>query len=202
MTAAKVTPDLAALVGSRFAHDLASPVGAIANGVELLALTGYDAQPELALIAESVKNARTRIKLFRIAFGSASHGQDVPEADIAELTAPAGGKRDVVVDWTVPGAIARQDAKIAFLALMCLETAMPWGGQVQVSRDDGRWQVDATADRLSLDPALWDHLAGATAAPDTLVAAQVHFLLLAGEIRAQARHLGVERRATGIKIAF
>jgi histidine phosphotransferase ChpT len=78
-------PDLVALVGSRIAHDLANPLGAIANGVELLALTGQGNSAELQLITESVANATARIKAFRIAFGAAPPGQTVKAADIAAL---------------------------------------------------------------------------------------------------------------------
>ncbi|WP_302059353.1 hypothetical protein [Loktanella salsilacus] len=35
-----MTNDLATLIGSRICHDLISPIGAINNGVELMALTG------------------------------------------------------------------------------------------------------------------------------------------------------------------
>ncbi len=41
--------DLIALVGSRICHDLVSPLGAIGNGVELLAMAGAMPGPELAL---------------------------------------------------------------------------------------------------------------------------------------------------------
>jgi len=36
---------LAKLIASRICHDLISPVGAIANGMELVALTGADITP-------------------------------------------------------------------------------------------------------------------------------------------------------------
>src|SRR5690606_36320108 len=78
-------PDLGALVASRICHDLVNPLGAIGNGVELLALTtgfgpaagpqGASLQgtaggsPELALIAESTTHAAARARLFRLAFG-------------------------------------------------------------------------------------------------------------------------------------
>ncbi|CRK74395.1 hypothetical protein [Nereida ignava] len=54
--------DLSALVGSRICHDLISPLGAIANGVELMALTGAEQTPEMLLIAESVEAAVTKVR--------------------------------------------------------------------------------------------------------------------------------------------
>ncbi|HMS96693.1 MAG TPA: histidine phosphotransferase, partial [Tabrizicola sp.] len=61
-------PDLAALIASRICHDLISPLGAIGNGVELLAMER--AGPELDLLSESVAHANARIRLFRISFGA------------------------------------------------------------------------------------------------------------------------------------
>ena len=104
-----VAPDLVALVGSRMAHDLNNPLGAIANGVELLGLTGQADGPELALITESVENARRRIKTFRIAFGAAAPGQTVAAGEIAELTVPGADGRRLEIDWPVTADLARAD---------------------------------------------------------------------------------------------
>lgn len=191
---------LVALVGSRIAHDLASPIGAIANGVELLGLTGREASPELALIAESVANASARIKTFRIAFGAAQAGQVVPEAEIAALTAGDGRKLEIA--WQVPGDVARAEAKLAFLALMCLEAALPWGGRVTVTRDGATLQIAASAERMKAVPELWDFLAGLTPAPESVAPAQVQFVLLATEADAQGRPLHLSRGETAIRIAL
>ena len=81
--------DLSALLGSRICHDLISPLGAIANGVELLQMSGAAASPEVALIAESVANANARIRFFRVAYGIASAGQRVGRRVRAIELAPA-----------------------------------------------------------------------------------------------------------------
>lgn len=191
---------LVALVGSRIAHDLASPVGAIANGVELLGLTGLDGSPELGLISESVANASTRIKLFRVAFGAATAGQSIAAGEIAQLTAPSPDGRRVDIDWQIAGDIPRPEAKRAFLALMCLETAMPWGGAAKVSREAQALRIEARAERTNIDPALWDYLAGAAPAPADLSAAQVQFALLKETARADNRPLTVQRSETAITL--
>jgi histidine phosphotransferase ChpT len=193
-------PDLVPLVGSRIAHDLANPIGAIANGIELLGLTGLDGSPELALIAESVANASARIKLFRIAFGAAAPGQIVPRAEIAALL--ASGEHRLTIDWQVPGDVPRIDAKPVLLALMCLETALPWGGLAQVRRAAGGLHINATADRLKIDPDLWAALDASAPLPSNLGAAQIHFALLNAECTAQARPLRVTRSETSISLAF
>lgn len=195
-------PDLVSLVGSRFAHDLNNPVGAIGNGVELLGLTGQADGPELALIAESVENARRRIKTFRIAFGAAGPGQMVPASEIAELTAPGADGRRLEIDWPLTGDLARRYAKTVFLALMCLESALPWGGRAEVrAAPGGGWQVTATADRMQVDPALWHILEGGPL-PRDLAANAVQFALLARETARRGRTLSLSRTETTLRLVF
>jgi len=65
--------DLAALLCSRLSHDLTGPVGAVANGVELL---GEDSDPDmqaqsLELLAFSAAEVSRRLQFYRLAFGAA-----------------------------------------------------------------------------------------------------------------------------------
>ena len=65
--------DFASLLCSRLCHDLLSPVGALNNGLELLA---DEHDPEmrqrcLELLAESAKASANKLKFFRLAFGAA-----------------------------------------------------------------------------------------------------------------------------------
>lgn len=72
----QITPlDLSALIGSRICHDLISPLGAIANGVELMVLTGAEQTPKMLLFAESVEAANARIEFFRLAYGTGGADQ-------------------------------------------------------------------------------------------------------------------------------
>jgi histidine phosphotransferase ChpT len=194
-------PDLVALVGARIAPDINNPIGAIANGVELLGLTGQVDGPEIGLITESVENARRRIKTFRIAFGAAAPGQRVAAAEIAELAAPGADGRRLEIDWPVSADLPRQDAKQVFLALMCLESAMPWGGRAAVRNRPGGWQIAAEAPRLKLEPAHWAMLEGAPA-PADLAPGAVHFALLARETIGRGQPVSVGLSDTTIDLAF
>lgn len=183
---------LAALVSSRIAHDLANPVGAIANGVELLELSGFESSPELALISQSVANANLRIKLFRIAFGAGAPGQMVAAGEIATLTAAPREARALAIDWQIAGDMPRAEAKLAFLGLMCVETAMPWGGRAEVSQCGARLKIAASAERTNPLPALWAGVQGAPVSVDELAAGQVHFALLPVEAAAQNRVIDLD----------
>ncbi len=192
--------DLVALVGSRIAHDLNNPIGAIANGVELLGLTGQAEGPEFGLITESVENARRRIKTFRIAFGAAAPGQTVAAAEIAELIAPGADGRRLEIDWPVTEALARQEAKCLLLALMCIESAMPWGGRASVRRGPDGWRVEAAAERMRIEPH-WALLDGGPA-PRDLAANAVHFALFALETQVSRRPVKLAFTDTTILLAF
>jgi histidine phosphotransferase ChpT len=194
------SPDLVALVGSRIAHDLASPLGAIANGVELLALTGQVASPEFQLVTESVANATARIKAFRIAFGAASPGQHVKAGEIAAIYPPGNGLRRLAVDWTPQDDVPRGLAKLAILALMCLETALPRGGRARVNTGGDSWAVTGSGARPALPAGLLAALDGR--APDDLAPAHVHFALLANAARTQGRRVHHAIGADEITLAF
>ena len=65
--------DLASLLCSRLCHDLLSPVGALNNGLELMA---DEQDPEmrercLELLNESARASANKLKFFRLAFGAA-----------------------------------------------------------------------------------------------------------------------------------
>ncbi len=194
-------PDLVALVGSRMAHDLNNPIGAIANGVELLGLTGQADGPELALVSESVENARRRIKTFRIAFGAAAPGQSIAAAEITELLAPGADGRRLEVDWPVSADVARRDAKRVFLALMCLESALPWGGRAAVRPGPDGWRIEAQAERMRVEPEHWALLEGEPV-PHDLPASAVHFALFARETVGKGQPTSVSITDTAITLAF
>ena len=63
--------DFAALMCSRLCHDLVGPVGAVANGAELLAEGDADMLADAqALIANSAGQAVRRLRFYRVAFGA------------------------------------------------------------------------------------------------------------------------------------
>ena len=62
-----------------------------------------------------------------------------------------------------------------FLLLQCCETAMAYGGTVNVRQIGANWEVNATADKLKIDQELWESLTSDDQ-PD-VTPAQVQFAL-------------------------
>ena len=97
--------DLASLLCSRLCHDLLSPVGALSNGLELLA---DEKDPEMRkrcfeLLEQSAKTSADKLKFFRLAFGAAG-GFDslVPvEEPRALVDALVGNNGRIAVTWAL-----------------------------------------------------------------------------------------------------
>lgn len=194
-------PDLTALLGSRICHDLISPIGAIGNGVELLLMDGAAHGPEMTLIAESVANANARIRFFRIGFGASNTDQRIGRPEVTAILADLTRGGRLGIDWNGPSDLPRREVKLAFLLLMCLETALAYGGQITVDRTEGRWSLIARAPKMRVDPDLWEVLSNPAAAHE-VTPAQVHFALAPDELASLGRKLTVEIRQGEIRIAF
>src|SRR5215218_8203471 len=97
--------DLASLLCSRLCHDLMSPVGALNNGIELLADEQDPDMREkcLELLAESARASANKLKFFRLAFGAGGgFGEEIDthEAKTA-LEGLYGGDRRTELGWMV-----------------------------------------------------------------------------------------------------
>ena len=194
------TVNLAELIGSRICHDLISPIGAITNGLELLEMVGATQGPEMELISGSVGSAGARIRFFRVAFGSASD-QPLGRAEVSELLKDVERAGRVRVNWHLIEAVPRNQVKLAFLALMCCESAMPFGGEVTITNNGDSWTVTGAADKLNLDGDLWKNLPLGRFA-NKVTPAQVQFALLPEAAASMGRRVAAETTSTRIVLRF
>ena len=101
-----VTPvDFASLLCSRLCHDLLSPVGALNNGLELLADETDPAMRQrcLDLLADSARTSANKLKFFRLAFGAAGGFGEQVDARECRLAIEGllSGGRKVELNWLV-----------------------------------------------------------------------------------------------------
>ncbi|MBV0911955.1 histidine phosphotransferase family protein [Anianabacter salinae] len=193
--------DLCALIGARICHDLSSPVGAIANGIELLAMTGGADGPEARLISDSAAGASARLRFLRIAFGGAS-GAPVSGHEAGDILQVLHGGGRMVIDWQVTDAVPRAELRLAFLLLLCVEAPLALGGHLRVTRGGTGWHLAAEGERLRADPAHWAHLYGEQDLPGALTANDVQFALAPLAARALARPLQVSLAPSAIDLRF
>src|SRR6478609_9661794 len=97
--------DLASLLCSRLCHDLMSPVGALNNGIELLADEDDPEMREkcLELLEDSARASANKLKFFRLAFAaSGGFGEelDTHQAQVA-VEGVFGAERRNEQGWVV-----------------------------------------------------------------------------------------------------
>ena len=160
--------ELASLLCSRLCHDLLSPVGALNNGIELLA---DEQDPEmrercLELLAESARASANKLKFFRLAFGAAGGFGD--EIDTREaksaLEGLYGGDKRTELGWMVADdRLPKGAVKLLLNLAMIAGDALVRGGRLDVGaeRRDGALEmvIRAEGPRILLDPKLRETIA-------------------------------------------
>lgn len=156
---ASENPDLVALICSRLCHDLAGSIGAVNNGVELLAEETDAAMREeaIGLIAQSASDAARRLSFFRLALG-ASGSMNEPMA-YAEFTRVAkayfdGGKLSLLLPATTEP-LPKPLGKALLLGLSLAAQALPRGGGLSLVKDGTAWLIRAEGTTLRWQ----DHMA-------------------------------------------
>ena len=134
--------DLAALLSTRICHDLVGPVGALGNGVELLAEEdGADLREQaLDLLGMSAEQASRRLRFFRLACGTMKWGDE--PMDEGEARAAAAGMLEAgrtTLDWPAGGVAGLTQGRARALLNLVLVAAecLPSGGEVRVGPGAG-----------------------------------------------------------------
>jgi histidine phosphotransferase ChpT len=159
--------DLASLLCSRLCHDLMSPVGALNNGIELLA---DETDPEmrekcLELLAESARASANKLKFFRLAFGAGGgFGEEIDthEAEVA-LEGLFGPERRIELGWMVAdNKLPKQAIKLLLNLALLGGDALVRGGRLDVGAERNGGEIElavrAEGPRILLDPALRETL--------------------------------------------
>jgi histidine phosphotransferase ChpT len=181
--------DLASLLCSRLCHDLMSPVGALNNGIELLAdETDPDMRDKcLELLADSARASANKLKFFRLAFGAAGgfgEAVDTHEAQAA-LEGLFGPERRIELGWAIAdNKLPKSAVKLLLNLALLAGDALVRGGRLDVGAETGGDQLElavrAEGPRILLDPVLRETLAtggsGATVEPRAAAAWLAHSL--------------------------
>lgn len=152
--------DLAALLCSRLCHDMLSPVGALSNGLELLA-DETDAEMRkrcIELLEQSAKISTDKLKFFRLAFGAAGgFGEAVPVEEAQEVvTALAADAKRVELNWAISDATLPKPAVKVLLNLSQIALdALIRGGKLDIGAERREGNIEivarATGDRVAFD---------------------------------------------------
>lgn len=147
--------DLAAMLCSRVCHDLINPVGAIGNGLEVLADPTQTAMADGAhdLIANSAKQARAKLEFARLAYGASSTaGTDLDTRECERVARLLFEIEKADLDWQVPLIVLpKHKAKLLMNMLLIAATAVPRGGLVAV-KVEGPAGAEAFSFHCKSDP--------------------------------------------------
>lgn len=175
---AETPVDLAALLCSKLCHDLLSPVGAINNGLELLA---EETDPEmrdrcLDLLSDSAVTSASKLKYFRLAFGAAGgFGDTVDVAEIKELIDNLiTDRQSISLGWAIRlDVLPKKASKILLNLALIAKEALVRGGQLDIGTEPGDKGIEvvirASGTKVVLDEAIRATLEGSLS-PDELTA--------------------------------
>jgi histidine phosphotransferase ChpT len=156
--------DLAALLCSRVCHDVISPVGAIANGLEVLEDEDDEGMKKMAmdLVRKSARQAAAKLQFCRIAFGAAgSVGALIDLGEAGDIAKAFMSEEKVKLDWQAPRETRPKSEVKLLLNLMLLGVAaIPRGGTVTVRLDDGVLSVRASGEGARIPDKVAQLLAG------------------------------------------
>ena len=162
--------DLAALLCSRVCHDLISPVGAIVNGLEVLAEEKDEETQKFALdlIKKSAGTASAKLQFCRIAFGAAgSAGAQIDTGDAEKISRGFLEDDKTKLAWNLPRVLlAKNRVKLLLNMLLIAGQTIPRGGQLTVdpigSGDSLGFKVTAAGMNAKFLPAVPALLGGET----------------------------------------
>ena len=159
--------DLASLLCSRLCHDLMSPVGALNNGIELMA----DEQDEamraqcLELLGDSARATANKLKFFRLAFGAGGGFGDRIDANEAKkaLEGIFGAERRIELGWMISQEKLSKGAMKLLLNLALIAgDALVRGGRLDIGAEqtgDGlEIAIRGEGSRVMLDAGLREML--------------------------------------------
>lgn len=131
--------DLASYLCSRVCHDVISPVGAIANGLEVMDADDDAQMREFAmdLIRKSASQATAKLKFARLAFGaSGSIGSMIDLRDAEEAARGVVSGEKLNLEWVAPPAqLPKNSVKLLLNLIMLSTNCIPRGGDVKVTVD-------------------------------------------------------------------
>jgi histidine phosphotransferase ChpT len=155
--------DYASLLCSRLCHDLLSPVGALNNGLELLADETDPAMRArcMELLGESARTSANKLKFFRLAFGAAGAFGDMvdPREAKAAIEGLLSDAKRTTLGWMVDAErLPKPAIKVLLNLVLIANEALVRGGTLDVGAEEQHGQTEIVikieGPRILLDPDL------------------------------------------------
>jgi len=184
------------LLTARLCHELAGPITALANGIDLLCEPGSDLDGEtLALVGESMRRSSHRLQFYRFAYGfSGSSWSGTPVSELA-----AGYFEGSRVECDSIAALDRlplPQQKLGCNLLVSGAEALVRGGRVTLTQADSGLRLEAAGESVSVAREQFEALTLSTLIED-LGPRTVHEFFTGLLARAQGWRLAADITAPG-----
>jgi histidine phosphotransferase ChpT len=159
------------LLASRICHDLVSPVGAVANGVEFMRDMGADGMEDsIGLIEHSANQASVRLMLFRLCYGAGGSEKLVSAKAIWEAFTNFMDKSKYSLEWDllndVPDELPDGFFKMILNAMIFIHEGLPKGGSITVKNHGHLMTIEGTGDMIRLKAGSTEALTGQASIDD------------------------------------
>ena len=133
----KIDMRVTELLASRLCHDLVGPIGAVNNGMELMADEGLGmADDALDLASRSAAQAAAILQFFRLAYGMAGGRVDGGFATLRAISNGYVEHHKAALDWApeveIP-AVPEESGKLILNLIALAAEGLPRGGRITVS---------------------------------------------------------------------
>lgn len=163
----KIDLQVAELLASRLCHDLVGPIGAVSNGLELMADEGFSMGDDaLALATNSATQATDLLQFYRLAYGMAGNRQGSDLQPLRDLAAGFLAHSKADLDWPLdkmPGDLPEAAGKVILNMIALAVEALPRGGTIGVGASAGADGVEIEVKAVGSDAALRDDTAAGLA---------------------------------------
>ncbi len=142
----KIDVRVAELLASRLCHDLVGPIGAVGNGLELLADDEFGmAEDAMQLTTNSARQASNILQFFRLAYGMAGARVGPDYTPLRDLAAALLETSRTKLDWPMlqaPEGAPDGIAKMILNMIALGHEALPRGGDLKVAISPGGQGID------------------------------------------------------------
>lgn len=139
---------LSEVLFSKMSHDIASPAGATENGIELLQEGEGDLADEaMSLIRDSARTVSTRLRFYRLAYGTSAGCQSLNNEALQQLVAKffMNDKRMAVSFGANQESLSNDAKKLLLNMMLAAADALPHGGKLAAAWAGDLLTVSAVA---------------------------------------------------------
>lgn len=160
----RLNTKIARLIAARICHDIANPLVSIDYGLHMVCNAHNTSNTDdAALLRTSLEQIKARVRLMQLCATPPDSRKTITAQGIITLLQQAFWGRKIKFRTSIDADLVCPVAGLCVLAVLCLEKALPYGGDIDIAALDndtaeGRYAITSKSERLHYDDALWQWL--------------------------------------------